>query len=240
MRYKTTYLILVFLLLITPILAQQQSWGTVKKGECIDFMQSCANCTYVNFTTVISPNKMVVARGLESQKRGTDYNYTFCNTSVIGTYIVNGVGDVNGVDTVFAVDFDVNPSGKETSLNVGMGIGIIIIITMLIIFGAFMIYYAEGPLKFVALLATMLLLVFGLNVVANMATDTNMSETVINLLWMIYRMTLYSFFAMFFFVLVKFITLLKIERNPPPRIDSPLKLVKARRKEKYAYKHGRY
>ena len=233
---KLVLFTIIIMLLSSFVLAQEQSWGTVKKDECINLIQTCANCTSINFTSVVNPDKIAIRTDLVTDKSGTEFNYSFCNTSIIGQYIVNGVGDVDGLNTVFAADFEVTQTGKETTINVTMALGIIIILAILISFGSFMIYYAEGPLKFVSLLATILLLVFGLNVAANMATDSNMSQTVINLLWLMYKMFLYGFFAIFFFVLAKMITLLKIRKNPPPRIDSPLKLVKARRKEKYAHK----
>ena len=240
---KTLFILMLIVLLVINItIAEEQSLAPHKKDSCVMLRQSCANCTSINFTTIISPTSEILATNLQAQKSGTDYNYSFCNTSEIGRYTVQGVGDVDGIATVFAYDFEINPSGRDSNLSIAMGISVVIIVLILIIFGSFLIYYAEGPLKFVALLGTMLLIVFGTNLLANMATDSNMSETVINLLWVIYKMFLYGFFAMFFFILAKLITMLRIQKNPPPRIDSPLKLVKAQRKErknrnKYTYRY---
>jgi magnesium-transporting ATPase (P-type) len=46
------------------------------------------------------------------EKHGTVYNYSFCNSTQNGQYIVNGIGDVDGIQTAFAYDFIVNPLGK--------------------------------------------------------------------------------------------------------------------------------
>ena len=47
----------------------------------------------------------------------------------MGTYIVNGVGDLGGTPTVWAYDFDVTPNGKEfTTQNSISYIGFIIIL----------------------------------------------------------------------------------------------------------------
>ena len=228
-------LFLMFILLLSSItFGQQQSLGIFEKDSCIEIKQTCANCTYVTFSSITYPNSSIAGSGLVTVKTGTEFAYSnFCNTTVVGQYIVNGVGDVDGLDTIFAFDFEVNPSGRATNLGVGMAMGLVFIIILLVSFGSFMIYYAEGPLKFVSLLATMLLVVFGLNLVANLSFDFNMSARVTSLLWMIYRMFLYGFFAMFFFVLAKLTSLLRIQKNPPPRIDSPLKQVRANRRAKY-------
>ncbi|MBU1669455.1 hypothetical protein KKC13_13700, partial [bacterium] len=42
----------------------------------------------------------------------TEYNYTFCNTTPIGTYTVNGVGDLSGTDTVWNYNFEITDTGK--------------------------------------------------------------------------------------------------------------------------------
>jgi hypothetical protein len=45
------------------------------------------------------------------QKNGENYNYTFCNTNEIGTYIITTCGDVNGIKTCVDYDFEVTPNG---------------------------------------------------------------------------------------------------------------------------------
>lgn len=121
-----------------------------------------------------------------------------------------------------------------------MELAIIIAIGILILLGAFFTFYLENSLKFVFLLGTVLLGVFGLNVAANLASSAGVSAVVVGLLWLAYRMGLYSFFALFFYVLIKLLMELRIRKNPAPDMGSPLKRFKAERKERKARKHGIY
>ena len=125
---------IVFLFLVSFVNAEEQSLGTFKKGECINLIQNCANCTYVNFTKVLYPDSTEALGNVESTKVGSIFNYTFCNTSKLGTYIVYGIGDVSGTPTIFAYTFKVNTEGIEEKVYI---ILIVLIITsyFLIIFG---------------------------------------------------------------------------------------------------------
>jgi len=113
---------LVFFLFIfifsTFVFAEQQGLGVYKQNECVRFIQICSNCTYVNFTSVVSPDSVeLLDNELSTSKRGTLFNVSFCETAKLGQYIVSGVGDINGIDTVFAYDFEITPTGKTMSNN---------------------------------------------------------------------------------------------------------------------------
>lgn len=92
-----------------------ETLGTFKQGESISLKQSCASCSYVNFTRVSSPSGAVILKNVQADKDGSSFNYTINGSliSEIGTYIVEGRGDVDGTDMVFAYDFDVK-GGSET------------------------------------------------------------------------------------------------------------------------------
>jgi len=119
MKHKllTLTLIVLFMLLfcVNIVTAEQQSLGTYKRGECVNLIQTCANCTYVNFTSVYYPNSSELIGNTNTTKDNTVFLFQICNTTSIGTYIVNGVGDVDGTDTIFAYDFEVTPNGKKES-----------------------------------------------------------------------------------------------------------------------------
>ena len=103
---------LIFIFLITFTSATVETLGTYKQGSCINLIQSCSNCTYNNISSVIAPNSDQAAGSSTMAKVGKVYNRTFCSTSQIGTYIVNGFGDLDGGLTVWAYDFEVTPSGS--------------------------------------------------------------------------------------------------------------------------------
>jgi hypothetical protein len=117
-------------LIILPISAEQQTLGTFKKGSCINLIQTCDNCTWVNFTSVVYPNGVFEVLNLDSSNQGTVFNNTFCNTSQIGSYIINTVGDLDGKTTNGNYNFYINPSGITGTDN---PIGIIVPIFSLLI-----------------------------------------------------------------------------------------------------------
>ena len=99
---------------ISLTLAVEQSWGTVKGGDCIELTMPCDNCTYNNITSILYPNKTTYAlRGEYSMDQsGTLYNYSFCDTLSLGKYVVSGHGDLDGDDTIWTAHFESTSTGK--------------------------------------------------------------------------------------------------------------------------------
>jgi hypothetical protein len=103
----------VFLFLLTFVNAQVQTDSPVRTDTCADIIQLCSNCTYVNISILQQPDKSKITINSEMQDLGQNfYNYTFCNNSINGEVIVNGVADPNGVETVWNYNYFVNPLGK--------------------------------------------------------------------------------------------------------------------------------
>lgn len=106
-------MILILLCLIIPIVnAEVQHLGTVKQGDCITLPQTCSNCTYVNISAITYPNKTTINNEWKMTKSGIMFNYSYCNTNILGQYIVDGHGDIDGIDTAFGYDFEVTGNGK--------------------------------------------------------------------------------------------------------------------------------
>ncbi len=120
--------------LVSPV---QQSLGTFKSGECVNLIQICDNCSYNNISTILYPNSTVALSNLTMSKDDTYYNYSFCSTSTIGEYIVNGFGDLDGVKTTWSYDFEVTPTGFILETSESM-LYIIILIATFILFLAFL------------------------------------------------------------------------------------------------------
>ena len=95
--------------------AEQQTLGTFKQNDCINLIQSCSNCTYVNISSVNYPSGSEALGQVEMVKSGTSYTYIFCNTEENGRYIVNGFGDLDGSVSVWTYDFIVNSNGDENN-----------------------------------------------------------------------------------------------------------------------------
>jgi len=90
-----------------------ESLGVFKQYECVTLIQTCANCTMVNISSVTYPNSTIALGQVEMIKSGTFYYYDFCKTDWAGTYRVNGYGDIDypGIYETFTYTFDITPQG---------------------------------------------------------------------------------------------------------------------------------
>ncbi len=125
--------ILLVLLLVTTfsiVSATETDIGTKKTDDCIDLIQTCADCTYVNFTSITYPNGTRVIWEVEGVKVGPSFTYYNCSlTNQLGTWIIDGHGDLEGTDTVFTYTYEVTPTGNPTPEGMPMfQMGVIIII----------------------------------------------------------------------------------------------------------------
>jgi len=130
-------LLIISLFLLTCVSAQTETLGIFEKDSCIQLKQTCADCTYVNFSRVSYPDSTLALGQVTSEKVGSIFNYTFCNTTQLGTYVLEGIGDVEGTDTVFSYDFDVTLNGNPP----GDGVVVVVYTIMFILFIAFGITY---------------------------------------------------------------------------------------------------
>ncbi len=107
--------------------------GTVQQYDCISLLQTCDDCTYNNITSILYPNRTTEALSLdvEMTQDGLDYNYTFCNTSALGTYLVQGKGDASGQST-WNYKFNVTTTGGESNIV----IPVFLLLGSIILFGA--------------------------------------------------------------------------------------------------------
>ena len=104
---------MITFLLIFPLITATQEIGPFTQYDCVDLFQICANCTYVNISSVVMPNSTQTYTNIEMTRDGTRYNSTFCTTDATGQYIANGVSDPDGTRTIFSYSFIINPSGVE-------------------------------------------------------------------------------------------------------------------------------
>jgi len=93
-------------------IAQEQSLGTFIQGSCIELKQ-IANASYCNVTSVNYPNSSKAVSSLMMTKSGSEFNYTsFCETSLLGKYIVNGECDGEG----WAYHFNITTTGDNGNI----------------------------------------------------------------------------------------------------------------------------
>jgi len=116
-----------------------------------------------------------------------------------------------------------------------MEIAIMMLVLGLIAIGGYLSWYFKLPANIVPMLATGILIVFALNLLANLGIDAGLSATTQNLLWFAYKMSLYVYFGAVFFGLIGFLSYLKINKVKKPRFQSPMQQAKSNRKYRRGY-----
>lgn len=171
-------LVALFSILFLPFLVsaqEQQSSGPYKWNSCVRLTQICANCTYVNITSVIIPvngtNVLLNLPTIAMTRNDTVYNGTFCGTSNLGKHIANWKANPSGVNEVGNWDFDITTTGLEIPMTVLFFIvGLTYLVVILGVYkrdititllGTFMLYFTG-----------LFLLIFGLNIYKNWLTDS--------------------------------------------------------------------
>ena len=165
-------LIAVMILLLSqicPILAVS-TLGVFKVNTCVELKQTCANCSYVNITSILFPDSTPTIINSEMTKSGSEFNYTFCNNSMLGNYIVNGIGDPQGVQTIFAYDYSITTTGISAPYTIPLFIGLAAFILLIFAFGMKNNYIAfiSGTL-FVVL--GIYLMIYGLSIISDFYTQ---------------------------------------------------------------------
>jgi hypothetical protein len=89
------------------------SLGTFKQNDCVD-IKTILNISAVTISSLNYPNSSTALNIIEMDKNGLTFNYTFCNTLLVGTYNYD-YNDTEG--NVYVNSFDVTPSGESGSSN---------------------------------------------------------------------------------------------------------------------------
>ena len=107
---------------------------TFEQNTTNTLWQTCNGCTSVNITSILYPDGTNNISVLEMTRTGTYYNYSFSDTSQLGRYFYNVVGDKNSDSNVETFCFGVTPNGEVFTQ--GKAISYIgFIITLFVLFG---------------------------------------------------------------------------------------------------------
>ena len=86
--------------------------GTFKVNSCIELPQTCSDCTYNNISKITTDSDSTIVLGEVIMTRdNTYYNYTFCNTTLLGEYTVNGYGDGGGTLNTWEYQLGITKTG---------------------------------------------------------------------------------------------------------------------------------
>lgn len=162
----------LFFMFAKPVSSQEQSLGTFKQDSCISLIQTCDNCSYVNIS--IYYNSSTILLNKEMTKQDTIYNYTFCNTSLLGEYIYMTKGDPNGIVFTSPVNFFITTTGyqinsSQSSIMIIIASILALVAILMFIFGIKTDYI---PLKLFLLSFTVVIMVFLIGFILSMANST--------------------------------------------------------------------
>lgn len=123
---KKSYLIIAFILLFCSaiVLSEVQTLGTFKSDSCINLKQLGAGFDNCTLTTVQQPNSSVYIINSLMTKDDVEYNYTFCNTDSIGSYIANGFCSETGGggDIAWNYNFIISQTGRDPINSIAVSI----------------------------------------------------------------------------------------------------------------------
>jgi len=124
----------LFLFSFTSVDATTQNIGTFQKDSCVTLKQTCANCTYINVSTVTYPNSSIISLNKVMTNSNNVYYYTFCNTTLLGEYQYDTFGNPDGIKATGSVSFFITQTGEQFDMSQS-----IIIVALLGIMGLFLV-----------------------------------------------------------------------------------------------------
>jgi hypothetical protein len=143
---KTVKINLAILLLsviaLTSFVSAVGDIGLVKQNECIELYNYCPTCSYINLTLIQFPDGSISNMNEAMTKSNKDYNYSFCNTTMLGAYSYTTCGDKAGEETCEDISFESTPSGRGGTSNIAFMIILIVYrnITLSALTGMLMIF----------------------------------------------------------------------------------------------------
>lgn len=177
-------IMLVLMLGLALISLASAAPGIYTQDDNITLLQTCDNCTYINITTIVLGNKTTIEFNEVMTKVGSVYNWTLNSnyTSSLGTYVINGLGDDDGEETIWTYNVEVTPSGSETTT--GNAIITFVAVLFFFILGALALVggnkQSKKPIKWTFMLFGFIFFLAGLNLISVILPDALINENVSN------------------------------------------------------------
>ena len=149
------------------------SLSPVKQNECITLPQTEFNSNLQTIKAIAYPNKTIVLQDVNMTKNGFDYYYTFCNTTELGVYTVNGCSDIS----CWGYPFSVTPSGDSDLSNTSLSFVLILIIfsVMFMVIG-YSIDNDKWLLKTVLYITALLIMILNIALGLQLSQSANISS----------------------------------------------------------------
>jgi len=213
MKNKIKIISLVFFLLfsLTFISALSFDWADftypIKQGDCFNVFTTCENCSYMNIT-ILFPNgtSIIENEAMTNLSSHYYYNYSFCDTSVLGIYPVLYYYDSEYGSESSGDFFEITPSGNifsqgQSTAGLGIILGALAIAFFFMFFG-FKLSENEKlfPLTILFILLSFLFIIYSLHLSYVYTIDIlqyeslgNVSSTVyISVLWILVSVAVLS------------------------------------------------
>jgi hypothetical protein len=155
------------LLLIVPMASA--GLGTFKQNDCINIVVP-TNASNVNLTNVNTPapNSTIIISNKAMTNLGNVFNYTFCNTTKLGTYTY---GYCDSLGNCYGNSFDVNGSGQIVSQGqiILIMIGLVVVFVMSAFFFILSLIFKHPGTKIALMAMSTLTMVVLIGIVASNA-----------------------------------------------------------------------
>lgn len=163
MKIKNINLIILLfsIVLLSSFSSAVGNIGIVKQNECIELYNYCPTCSYINLTLIQFPDGSISNMNEAMTKVNKNYNYTFCDTEILGPYSYTTCGDKAGQETCEDINFESTPSGRGGSSNIAF-----IIILIVVIYSVTLISFFGRNIP-LSILTGMMMTFFGVWIVRN-------------------------------------------------------------------------
>lgn len=210
MNIKRDVIFIVFLLFLIPLLsAAQDTLGTIALGEDISITQVCGDCTFNNISSITYPNSTEIngMNDVAMVKASTKFTYELkgANITELGTYYVNGIGNLGGTNTAWVVPFTVTKSGAEinTASLIGYGLILALMLSVSIFFLVFSRMTENPGIKLFLIMIgfAILLMMIGTGIVTAQNFDIQSSTT--NMVTYLMFLTTMIFIVVMFYIFIQ-------------------------------------
>lgn len=134
MKRNILLIAIIFFILSGIATAEINELSPIEAGDCISISQSCASCSYNNVSSILLPDKTHSYLEASMTQNGAYYNYTYCDTTQEGEYIVFGHGDLDGEDKAWAYIFNSRIRGDDLDTTITPIIFLIAVLLALAVF----------------------------------------------------------------------------------------------------------
>jgi hypothetical protein len=135
MKSNFIFLILGMIFLMGIVSASIANLGTFKEGSSVQLLQNC-NCTFNNITSIVYPNSTMIYETISmTTSDNMNYYYYWNDTSQIGIYTLNGIGNDGGTQSNWQYQFTITPNGDILTTQNSIIYIIIFAVSFLIFFG---------------------------------------------------------------------------------------------------------